>query len=482
MPIAPAFGTLLSLTLLMAPPVAAQPRGCDAPAGPPQAMLCEDGGLRAMAARLRALEVALTGISPRPASFAHRAEAWQAALATPTPDRGALREALAARIASLEEELRQARAVSRVAQRRGPDGRLRSPPGGVFPRPAMMEQACLGTALSACRVIGTGVAMARDGGTRVHWQIQHGFTEADGVRGGVILLAEAPGGVRLLGWSFEGHGYEAPRILTGEDGPLLHVRGMAGGSGRANGDLVYRRGPRGWEEVETESWRAALPARLPPGLELRGPVTYDFSEMAGWARLSRTDDANCCPSGGSAMLDFRIEDRSFRLAGVGLDAVARAVPPRAQACPAERATYRLDAPGEWTAELRREGPPASDASDLLLRLRSGASGRETWFRFAAAQGYGGLTIWPVAAPGPGTAEDGVRDLEVDDALRLDVHPVNDGLEVLPDPPRSGEAAPRRLFIPALGRALHHGELPQPGGAAATREVMPPGFWVLSACR
>lgn len=482
MPIAPALATLFSLTLLFAWPAAAQPRGCTVPAGPLQATLCQDDVLRALDARRRALEAEVVATELRRATFAHRARDWQATLAADAPDRGALRDAYAARIAALEEVLRQARALRRIEQRRGADGRLVAAQGGTIPRPAMLEQRCLGTALRDCRVTGAGVALGEDGRTRVLWQIQQGFTEADGVRSGIVLLAEVPGGVRLLGWSFEGHGYEAPRILAGEGGALLHVRGRAGGMGRANGDLLYRNGPRGWEEIETESWWAALPGRLPAGLELRQAVTYDFEQMAAEAVLSRAEDANCCPSGGSATLDFRIEGQGLVLAGVGLDAIARAVSPRADSCPAERATYRLDAPGEWTAELRREGPPASDASDLLLRLRSGASGHDLWFRFAAAQGYGGLTLWPVSAPGPGTAEDGVRDLETDDALRLDFHPVSDAFAILPDPPRSGVPAPRRLFIPALGRALHYGELPQQAQAGAARAPMPPGFWVLSACR
>lgn len=474
--------TLLTLMPLLVSPAAGQPNACAVPPGPLQAVLCQDSTLRALDARLRALEAALAATETRRATLTYRARDWQAALAADTPDRDGLREAYAERIAALEESLRQARAIRRIEQRRGPDGRMVAAPGGVIPRPAGIEHRCLGAALQGCRVVGAGVALGEDGRTRVHWQIQQGFTEADGVRSGIVLLAEAAGGLRLLGWSFEGHGYEAPRLLANEGGTLLHVRGMAGGMGRANGDLLFRQGPRGWEEIETESWKSALPGRLPPGLELRQAVTYDFAEMSAEARLARAEDANCCPSGGGAMLDFRIEGQALVLAGVALDAIARAVPPLAGSCPAERATYRLDAAAEWTAELRREGPPASAASDLLLRLRSGASGRDYWFRFAAAQGYGGLTIWPVAPPGPQTAEDGVRDLETDEALRLDVHPINDELAVLPDPPQSGGPAPRRMFMPSLGRALHYGELPQQEGAGAAREAMPPGFWVLSACR
>ncbi|MBS7791721.1 hypothetical protein KTR66_17095 [Roseococcus sp. SDR] len=480
--IVPPMAGLLAFVLLMVSPAAGQPQACAVPAGPLQATLCQDATLRELDARLRALEVAVAARETRHATFTYRARAWREALAAGTPDLEGLRDVYAERIAALQETLRQARAMRRIAQRRGPDGRMLAAEGGVIPQPAAMDRRCLGGVLQACRVTGMGVAMGEDGHNRVYWQIQEGFTDADGVRSGIVLLAEARGGVRLLGWSFEGHGYEAPRIISAEGGPLLHVRGMAGGTGRANGDLLFRPGPRGWDEIETESWRDALPGRLPAGLELRQAVSYDFSQMTAEARLSRSEDANCCPSGGAAMLDFRIEGQALVLAGVGLDAIARAVPQRPEACAAERATYRLDAPAEWTAELLREGPPASAASDLLLRLRSGASGRDYWFRFAAAQGYGGLTIWPVAPPGPEAAEDGVQDLETDEALRLEVHVITDELSLLPDPPRSGQPAPRRLFMPSLGRALHYGELPQQAAAPAAVETMPSAFWVLAACR
>ena len=359
-PVRPFLVSLLWLTVLLVSPVAAKPRAgdggsgmCTAPAGPLQATVCSDTELRGLDAHLRRLEGAAAVTSARKATFAHRAREWQAALeadnstvqgqAAITSDRETLRETYAERIAFLEETLRQDRAVRRIEQQRRPDGQPRSSLGATIPRPPAMERTCLGNILRECRVTAAGMAIADDGRTRVLWQMQHGFTKADRLRAGIVLLTAVRGGFRLLGWSFEGHAYDAPRLVTGSHGLLLHVRGTAGGTGSANADLLYLLGSQGWQEIETESWLAVLPSRLPVGLASRQAVTYDFSQMMAEARLWHSGDANCCPTGGNVMLDFGIEGQRLVLAEVSIDALARAAQPRVDSCPAERATYRCPA-------------------------------------------------------------------------------------------------------------------------------------------
>jgi uncharacterized protein len=470
---------LLPLAIgFMAATAGAQPRAasppCTAPAGPLQAEICASPELRAADARLRALERTLAGTTSRPATMAHRARAWQRQL-----EDGA-RDDLAGeyedRIGVLEEQLRQDRAIRRLEQRRDANGRAMT----VFPRPATLERDCLGGVLRDCRVTGAGTAMAEDGRTRVVWQAQAGFTERDGVRAGIVLLAEARGGWRLLGWSFEGHRYDAPRLIQQDSDRLLHLPGRGGGSGSANMDLLYRLAAEGWQEVEAESWKLALPARLPQGLEVWQAVEYDFAELIANSRLWRDQDGNCCPSGGNALFELRIEGTSVVLEGVSLDATARALQPGPEACPAERATYRLNAAADFTAELRGGWPGTGFASDLLLRVHSPATGAEYWFRFGASQGYGGLFIDPVEAPGPRTREDGVQALDADDDLLalLRFHPLHADLTVLGNPPHSGQPAPRHMFTPGLGQALHYVQIP----GQRERERMPPALWTLAACR
>ncbi len=305
----------------LAMPAAAQP-GCTAPAGPLQAVICADAGLREADRRLRALEARHAGLTSRPATARARAQAWQSALEAGREgqalDRAELLDEYEARMAELAEMVRQDRAMRALATE-VPEG---TPPG-LLPRPSMIERRCLGGALSGCRVVATGLALSEDGRTRILWQQQRGHTEADGVTGGLVLLAQARGGWRLLGWSFEGDRFEAPRLIPAEGALLLHAPGRGGRSGARNADLIYRLGPRGWEEIEHESWKDSLPAQLPAGLGVWQAVDYDLSAPAAFGRLWRQEDANCCPTGGGAWFDLRIEGQSLRLAGVTLDTLAR---------------------------------------------------------------------------------------------------------------------------------------------------------------
>jgi hypothetical protein len=460
---------LLALLLLTAAsalgPAFAQPRPaaptpCTAQ-GPLRETICADPALRAAEARLRGLERTLAQATSRPTTLALDLAAWQ-------PQRDSLAEDIADRIEEIEARLRADRAMRAVAPGTAP-----------IPRPATLETRCLGAVLRNCRVTGAGMAIAEDGRTRVLWQMQSGVSERDGIRAGIVLLGEVRGGWRPIGWSFEGHTVSPP-LLSVQDGvTLLHAAGRGGGSGARNTDLLYRRDRGPWAEVETASWRAAAGPRLPPGTEIWQALDYDIAEMIARGRLAKETDANCCPSAGGVAFSLRLDGTRLALDEVLLDPVARAQRAAPESCPAERATWRLQAPEEWTVELSGEWPGTGAASDLAMRLRSGATGRESWFVLAAAQGYGGYTILPVGTPGPATREDGLLALEVEqDALPLLRFHGFDADLVPVDLPARGRPAPRWLFMPGLGQALHYGQLPgQPD-----RQSMSVGLWKLEACR
>ncbi|MGG5820369.1 hypothetical protein [Falsiroseomonas sp. HW251] len=451
-------------------PVAQQPPAAPACAaqGPLREAICADPALRGAEARLRGLERALAAATSRPATTALFLAAFE-------PQRETLAGDLADRTEEIEARLAMDRAMRAIAL----DNK-------AIPRPQTLETRCLGAVLRNCRVTGAGVAISEDGRTRVLWQSQAGFTERDGNRAGIVLLGEARGGWRPIGWTFEGHEVSAPKLVEAEGVLLLHVAGRGGGSGATNTDLLYRRDRGTWAEVETETWRAAAEARLPAGFSIWQAVDYDMAQPVARARLAKPSDPNCCPTGGAANLVLRVDGTRLALADLLLDSTARAqrdvIESRAtpDSCPAERATWRLDAPQDWTASLSAEWPGTGSASSLSLRLRSGATGRELWFVFAAAQGYGGTTILPVAAPGARTREDGLELLDIDDDLvmQLGFYAFDAELASLPDPPLAGRPAPPWLFMPRLGVALHYGGLP----GVPEREAMPVALWKLAACR
>jgi uncharacterized protein len=298
--------------LAMVPALASGTEDCPSPPRTWRAMVCADAGLRDLDARLRDLEHQVAALGARPASLSQRARAWRAERAAADLEaadaREDLHDAYAERIAALEEQAQQDRALRQLEPR--------ARRGAALPRPAALERRCLGAALRDCRVSAAGVVIGKDRTDRILWQMQEGVTTTGRMRAGIVLFAALPGGWRLLGWSFEAHDYAAPRLLPHAEGLLLHVRGIAGGTGAANADLLYRLGQDGWSEIETESWRATLRHHLPADLDLRHRVAFDFAEMTGTAQLWHSDDAECCPRGGMVTLDFAIQGPGLVLTGL----------------------------------------------------------------------------------------------------------------------------------------------------------------------
>lgn len=124
---------------------------------------------------------------------------------------------------------------------------------------------------------------------------------------------------------------------------------------------------------------------------------------------------------------------------------------------------------------------ASEASQLYFRLRTPQ--RAWWFTFSAAQGYGGLTLWPVSDPTtPGAAADGPRELETNDQEPpIGIHPLRRNFEVLEQAPQLGAEAPEVLFAPGLGAALWYRPEQLAGDSQARREWMPRGVFEQVAC-
>lgn len=150
------------------------------------------------------------------------------------------------------------------------------------------------------------------------------MTDETGITGGFVLLGDAGaariGPVKPLGWAYEGYRYEAPTILFIESRIYVAVPGRMMGTGNGNADVLFRWTPGERQEltqVDNWSWRDDLPQHLPRGLEVWKGVDYRYNDdgIWAWTSLWREGDGNCCPSGGSAMLDLRIEDHRVVLEG-----------------------------------------------------------------------------------------------------------------------------------------------------------------------
>jgi hypothetical protein len=173
---------------------------------------------------------------------------------------------------------------------------------------------CLETSLDDCKVYSAGYLNVadfsdNDGTPFLAWQTQLGSTPTDGIIGGFVLFQHDGDGWSVLDSGFDGF-FELPRL--NQDG-LLHVPSYSQGTGAFNTDCLYQWGDReGWTKIEMDQWLTEIGPLLPPGLEIWKGVEYDFSHpwsgLVARTALWRSDDGNCCPTGGSAVITLDIAD------------------------------------------------------------------------------------------------------------------------------------------------------------------------------
>ncbi|QQR37300.1 hypothetical protein JI749_06750 [Devosia oryziradicis] len=191
-----------------------------------------------------------------------------------------------------------------------------------------MATSCLETPLDDCKVFSAGYLNTanfddRDGAPFLAWQTQLGSTPTDGIIGGFVLFQHDGTGWSVLDSGFDGF-FDVPRL---NQESLLHVPGYSQGTGSFNTDRLYQWGdlgaaaPReGWSKIEMDQWLNEVGSLLPAGLEIWKGVEYDFSHpysgLVARTPLWRSDDANCCGTGGSAVISLDIVDGGLVATGV----------------------------------------------------------------------------------------------------------------------------------------------------------------------
>ncbi len=200
-------------------------------------------------------------------------------------------------------------------------------PGAALAAPVSLKalgDTCVETELKTCTVAASGFVAPQDT-TRLAYQIQRGVDEFEGMAAGVVVFAEVDGGWELLTSDFSGIWYQLPR-LSEADQTLFHIPGRTAGTGSFNADLLFQYLPDSstWQRVDMESWWEGITSKLPEGLEIWKGVSYDFGEAYWGQYVARTslwkdDDANCCPTGGSAVIHLTIEDGALKAGDVDFE-------------------------------------------------------------------------------------------------------------------------------------------------------------------
>lgn len=269
--------------------------------------VCADVELRAMDRQIAELWSEVEAVTGRPSTLRRRHADWLAErdagerawdsgeLRTRTP--AELRDFHQAYIDALTEELRQARALPATSP-------ISALGGG-----------CIGAALNGCTAPASGYLTGARG-QRLAWQRQSGSTELNGVSEGIILFRIDGDLLRPIGWSFEGAGFEAPVMFQDGEHTYVASKGWLAGTGNQNADVLFRLDGQAWTEIEVESWKTALDQALPEGLEVWKGVDYDWPSMMAVSGLWRPDDANCCPTGGEAVMELRVDGTALELVRV----------------------------------------------------------------------------------------------------------------------------------------------------------------------
>ena len=172
--------------------------------------------------------------------------------------------------------------------------------------------ACVDVVLKGCSVQSAGFLGMGDEG-RIWWQIQDGFTDEDGVGGGVVVFEEIAGGqLKPILWTFEGSRYENPYLEPQDDGGwLLIAPGISRGTGSGDMTVMMTHRADGWHAVDMD-WQSRAGDKL-GGFETRHQPRWLFPQLAAWSPLWREDDANCCGTAGWAAMEFGIVDDRLTL-------------------------------------------------------------------------------------------------------------------------------------------------------------------------
>lgn len=170
----------------------------------------------------------------------------------------------------------------------------------------LLSRQCLFVSEARCWVQASGTMSSLERGGPVVWQLML-LSPIDGPAVQMIALLEL-GGIPdpMLVAAAQTEGWFSPPdiVQNSDDGVLIHVPGVTGGTGAGNADVLVLRTRSGWTRPEMQAWFEDVNRLLPDGFEIRGGAYFNFREMHASSPVWRTDDGNCCATGGTIQIDF----------------------------------------------------------------------------------------------------------------------------------------------------------------------------------
>lgn len=198
--------------------------------------------------------------------------------------------------------------------------------------PVNFETDCAETFLDGeCHLVASAKSFQEDV-PAVAIQIQSGFSQEDGVGGGVVIYQDLGSGWEKLASDFAGYTYHLPTFAQMDEGMIMHIAGARPGTGSGNADIAFFAPwsdagdtPSGWRQIDITSWKDTIGDHLPEGLEIWHGVDFDLGDWL-WIDLTaktylwKADtDGGCCPTGGRALIHFDLKDDALVVRKVDYD-------------------------------------------------------------------------------------------------------------------------------------------------------------------
>jgi Ankyrin repeats (3 copies)/Ankyrin repeats (many copies) len=110
--------------------------------------------------------------------------------------------------------------------------------------------------------------------------------------------------------------YGRPSLFSATGEELLLLPIQLTGTGGGNASELYRWDGLAWQQMDTQSWLAELKQRLPGDRQIWKGVWPNLRTLEAVVPLYQRNDANCCPTGGTALVELGVIGQRFNLNSV----------------------------------------------------------------------------------------------------------------------------------------------------------------------
>src|SRR5262249_50607852 len=122
-----------------------------------------------------------------------------------------------------------------------------------------------------------------------------------------------------LMWKFfEDAYFDEPQLIDSPQGWVLYLPATDSGTGVFNEDVLFHQVGGRWRDIDLDSWKGDLAGRLPKDRGVWKGVPYDFRHMTVTTGLWRSEDGNCCPTGGRADVKLHIDGDRLAITSVNV--------------------------------------------------------------------------------------------------------------------------------------------------------------------